>query len=69
MYRIKFSDKSKIDLAKLKKSEPKALKKAVSLLKELRQHPKTGTGKLEKLKGNRANQWSRRITEKHRLVY
>ena len=69
MYKIKFSDRSKADLAKLKKSEPKALKKAVSFFKELRQHPKTGMGKPEQLKGNRTNQWSRRITDKHRLIY
>ena len=69
MYRIKFSEKSKADLAKLKKSEPKALKKVISFFKELQQHPKTGTGHPEQLKGNRTNQWSRRITEKHRLIY
>lgn len=38
-------------------------------LEELRAHPKTGTGKPELLRGERAGQWSRRITKKHRLVY
>lgn len=32
-------------------------------------HPKTGTGHPEQLKGNRSGLWSRRITKKHRLVY
>ena len=29
----------------------------------------TGTGKPEQLRGDRAGQWSRRITKKHRLIY
>ena len=44
-------------------------KKAVKLLEELQEHPQTGTGKPEQLKGDRAGQWSRRITDRHRLVY
>ena len=57
------------DLLKLQKSEPQAYKKVNKLIEELKQHPKTGTGHPEQLKGNRTNQWSRRITEKHRLIY
>ena len=36
---------------------------------EVYEHPRTGTGQPEPLKGNRAGQWSRHITKKHRLVY
>ena len=32
-------------------------------------HPRTGTGKPEPLSGDRTGQWSRRITQKHRLIY
>ena len=32
-------------------------------------HPRTGTGHPEQLKGDRAGQWSRTITRKHRLIY
>ena len=39
------------------------------MIEELKEHPKTGTGKPEQLKGDRAGQWSRRITKKHRLIY
>ena len=53
----------------LKKSEPAAFKKAGKLLVELQEHPKTGTGKPEPLSGDRVGQWSRRISQKHRLVY
>ena len=51
------------------KSEPKAYQKALKLIAELRDHPRTGTGHPEPLSGDRAGQWSRRITQKHRLIY
>ncbi len=69
MYSIDYLDKAVKDLLKLQKSEPQAYKKVNKLIEELKQHPKTGTGHPEQLKGNRTNQWSRRITEKHRLIY
>lgn len=69
MYSLKFEDEAKADLAKLKKSEPKAFDKATKLLEELQDHPKTGTGKPKPLSGNRSGQWSRKITDKHRLIY
>ena len=33
------------------------------------EYPTIGTGKPELLSGNRSGQWSRRITQKHRLIY
>lgn len=69
MYIISFSDKAKEDLARLKANDPNSFKKAVKLLNELADHPKTGTGQPEQLKGNRSGQWSRRISKKHRLIY
>ena len=69
MYSLKFLQEAEEDLQKLKRNEPKAFQKAVSLLNELCEHPKTGTGHPEPLSGNRSGQWSRRITSKHRLVY
>ena len=69
MYYIDFSDRAELGLAKLKKSEPKAFNKVLKLLEELQDHPKIGTGHPEPLKGNRSNQWSRHITDKHRLIY
>ena len=68
-YEIDFTDKAKVGLAKLFKSEPKSYKKALRLLDELKIHPRTGTGHPEPLSGDRAGQWSRQITKKHRLVY
>lgn len=60
---------AKEDLQRLKRSEPAAFKKAVKLINELIDHPKTGTGHPEPLKGKLENRWSRQITKKHRLVY
>lgn len=42
---------------------------AGKLIDELAEHPKTGTDKPEPLKGDRAGQWSRRINDKHRMIY
>ena len=68
-YIIQLSPEAVLDLSKLRKNEPKAFQKAGLLLSELREHPRTGTGKPEPLSGNRAGQWSRRIGQKHRMVY
>ena len=69
MYQLRFDDEATEGIARLKKSEPAAFKKLVKLLSELQEHPKTGTGKPKPLGGNRAGQWSRHISDKHRLVY
>ena len=68
-YNIEFKEQATQDLVALAKSEPKAFAKAQALIEELREHPRTGTGKPEQLSGDRSGQWSRRITKKHRLVY
>lgn len=69
MYQVKLEKSAEEDLKRLAKSEPNSFRKALSLMDELYEHPKTGTGHPEQLKGNRANRWSRRISSKHRLVY
>lgn len=68
-YSLVISGTAKVDLEKLKRDEPKAFEKATTLLNELMKHPRSGTGKPEPLKWSKRNQWSRRITIKHRLVY
>ena len=68
-YKIEFKEQATQDLVALAKSEPKAFAKAQALIEELREHPRTGTGKPEQLSGDSSGQWSRRITKKHRLVY
>ena len=69
IYEIRLSDRVKEDLARLAKSEPKAFAKANRFIAELREHPKTGLGHPEPLKGLPEGRWSREITKKHRLIY
>lgn len=68
-YDIEFKEQATRDMVALAKSEPRAFAKAQALIAELKDHPRTGTGHPEPLSGDRAGQWSRRITKKHRLVY
>ena len=68
-YSVILSPVAAKDLARLRKNEPNAFEKAFRLLNELSEHPRTGTGKPEPLSEDRAGQWSRRITQKHRMVY
>lgn len=69
MYEIEYQEQALLDIAKLKRDEPAAYKKVVSFIQELKEHPKTGTGHPEPLKGNPEGRWSRQISKKHRLVY
>lgn len=68
-YNVLVTKEAQNDLKKLLQSEQQAYKKALKLIAELYEHPRTGTGKPEELTGNRSGQWSRRISNKHRLVY
>ncbi|NDP28502.1 MAG: Txe/YoeB family addiction module toxin [Flavobacterium sp.] len=69
-YSIELTEEAISDIEKHKKSgDKKILTKIDKLLNELREHPTTGTGKPEKLKHYEVETWSRRITDKHRIVY
>jgi len=69
-YELEYTSDFKEDIKKLRKAgDVKSLQKLAKLLKELVNHPTTGTGKPEPLSGDRIGQWSRRITQKHRLIY
>ena len=69
MYTILFSDDAKRDLKELYKKTSFAIPKFSKLLDEVREHPRTGRGQVEVLKGFDGNVYSRRITIEHRLVY
>ena len=70
IYKVVTSKEADEDMDALARSEPKAANKATDLLEELKEHPRTGTGKPELMKyGKFKGLWSRRITDKHRLVY
>ena len=52
-----------------KSGQKKMLLKIAALFEELREHPTTGIGKVEQLKGDLEGFWSRRINKSSRLIY
>ena len=68
-YKVKFLDAASRDALKLRHEEPKSFAKLMKMVDELKEHPTTGTGKPEYLKYDKRGVWSRRITQKHRMVY
>ena len=68
-YGLDYTEIAKEHLVQLRRNEPAAFKKVRTLLAELTEHPTTGTGHPHQLSGDRAGQWARSITKKHRLVY
>ena len=62
-YDIIISPDAEKDFVILAKSEPKVFQKVQNLIHELREHPTTGTGHPEPLKGQLEGRWSRRITK------
>lgn len=68
MYNLDFTAESLKDISKIKKSDTPAYKKLLSLLKELEEHPYTGTGHPHQLR-HVSGMWSRKIDKKNRLRY
>lgn len=70
MFELHFTPQADEDIAYLKKTGNKAvMNKLQTLLLELMEHPTTGTGKPEMLKGDLSGLYSRRIDKKNRLIY
>lgn len=67
-YTIKLADGVDKVLAKWKKSNPNLFKKYRKIYDELLDHPKTGLGHPEQLRGGGIT-WSRRITAHDRMIY
>lgn len=49
--------------------DKKMLKRIIAILKDIDRTPFDGIGKPEALRGDLSGFWSRRIDDKHRLVY
>ena len=69
IYRVQTTPEAEKGIIRLKLDEPKAYLKVMRFIEELREHPKTGLGHPEPLKGKPEGRWSSEITRKHRLVY
>ena len=67
---IIFLPKAEEDLEYWKQTGNKRVMKRINaLLADILEHPFSGIGKPEPLKGEQHGLWSRRITDEHRLVY
>jgi toxin YoeB len=69
MYKISFSSDAQKVLKKYKRSNKNILKKCEVIFDELMDHPRTGTGHPEALKGGKNISYSRRITAHDRIIY
>ncbi len=70
LYEVIVTPEAKDGLLKHQKSGNKKLvQKIFTLLDEMSQYPRSGTGKPEQLKGCAVETWSRRVDSKHRVVY
>ncbi len=69
-YEVKLTDKVEKDIVRHRKSGNRKLaEKILHFTREMRNNPRFGTGKPERLKECEVETWSRRIDEKHRLIY
>lgn len=69
-FEIELTPEAIADIERHKKAGSKIiLQKIDRLFTELREHPASGSGKPERLRHFEVPTWSRRITEKHRLIY
>lgn len=66
---IIFGDTAWEDYTEWLKEDKKVLKKINDLIDNISRTPFEGLGKPEPLKNELSGYWSRRITEKHRLIY
>jgi toxin YoeB len=69
MYPINLSKKAIADIPRLKKENAKYPTKLWELILDIFNTPFDGKGQPEPLKGDLSGWWSRRITQKHRLIY
>lgn len=68
-YIIDISDHADKIIRKWKKSNPQLFKKYQRIYHELADHPRTGTGHPEPLKGGNDITYSRRLSAHDRIIY
>ncbi len=69
-YSVILTETAVEQIKKIRKSGEKGvLTRILLIINELEEHPYSGIGKPKPLSKERAGEWSRRVTHKHRLVY
>ena len=69
MYEVKVSTDADKVIRKWKKSNPQLWKKYQKIYHELMDHPRTGLGHPEALKGIKDITWSRHVSAHDRIIY
>ena len=69
IYKVDFTYAADRVIQKWKKSNPNFHNKFLDILSELSEHPRTGIGHPEPLRGGNDITWSRRISAKDRVIY
>ena len=69
IYSIDFVPSVSKTIAKFKKSNPNLYKKLGKILADIQEHPRTGIGHPEPLKGGNDITYSRHITAHNRIIY
>ena len=69
MYEVKILEEAERVIKKWKKSNPQLFKKYQKIFHELADHPRTGIGHPEALKGGNDITYSRHITAHDRIIY
>ena len=64
-----FSDKAWSDIMEWMREDRKIIKKIDAMLSDIERNGNSGMGKPESLRHELSGYWSRRITEKDRLIY
>ena len=66
---VTFTERATAELGWWKKHDPAVVARIRSLLESMQTTPFSGIGKPEPLKHGYSGCWSRRISQRHRLVY
>lgn len=69
MYNIIFSKTALRHIDQLERSGSPAWRKFQIIYEELKTHPRSGTGRPERLKHQTRETWSRKLDKKNRLTY
>ena len=69
IYEVRFTPEADKVICKWKRSNPRLQKKLVTVIQDIAEHPRTGIGHPEPLKGGENITYSRRISAHDRIIY
>lgn len=69
MPNVTFTDAALEVYMDIQEKDRVSMKKINALFKDIKRHPESGIGQVERMKGEGGNKYSRRISQKDRIVY